>query len=271
MPYQLQKKTIILFLVAAVSCLVGCSSGAKVLKEPSALQILEPLSTTRDKKLIATLDWVIVRDGPGTWARNADWDEYLLRVRNSSGKSVRIISIAVYDSLDRRLESSGNRVDLVKLSKETTRRYRDKGLKVKAGMGAETYVAAASGVYLVGAGTAYAALTGSASAVAAAGTVAVGVVVLVPGLIVAGVYRGINDTQVMQRILDRQTPLPVVLAPAEEKSIDLFFPLAPSPKKLELTYLDSGGEYLLVIELSEILRGLHIGNTDNPENNEEGA
>ena len=32
----------------------------------------------------AALDWIIVRDGPGTWAKNVDWDEYLIRVHTKS-------------------------------------------------------------------------------------------------------------------------------------------------------------------------------------------
>ena len=70
---------ILLLLVA----LTGCG-GTKVLKESQPIERTQLLATVSDKRVTATLDWVIVRDGPGTWARNANWEEYLLRVRNQS-------------------------------------------------------------------------------------------------------------------------------------------------------------------------------------------
>ena len=51
--------------------LVGCG-GTKVLKEPQPMQTTQPLAEVSDQQVTATLDWVIVRDGPGTWAKNAD-------------------------------------------------------------------------------------------------------------------------------------------------------------------------------------------------------
>ncbi len=51
--------------------LSGCG-GTKVLKEPEPLVVTRPLATASDQHLSATLDWVIFRDGPGTWAKNVD-------------------------------------------------------------------------------------------------------------------------------------------------------------------------------------------------------
>ena len=67
--------------------LSGCG-GTKVLKEAQPIQTTQPLATVSDQQVTAILDWVIVRDGPGTWAKNADWDEYLLRIRNLSEQSI---------------------------------------------------------------------------------------------------------------------------------------------------------------------------------------
>ncbi len=91
----------VLLLLLALS---GCA-GTKVLKEPEPLVVTQALATASDQRVAATLDWVIVRDGPGTWARNVDWDEYLIRVQNLSNDSIRVTSISVLDSLGTRIET----------------------------------------------------------------------------------------------------------------------------------------------------------------------
>ncbi len=75
------------------------------------------------------LDWVIVRDGPGTWAKNSDWDEYLLRVSNLSDQPIRVTRLTVVDSLSTRIESQSTRKALVSGSKETAQRYEKAGMK----------------------------------------------------------------------------------------------------------------------------------------------
>jgi hypothetical protein len=64
----------LVFTCALVWLLVlsGCG-GTKVLKEAQPIQTTQPLATASDQQVTAILDWVIVRDGPGTWAKNADW------------------------------------------------------------------------------------------------------------------------------------------------------------------------------------------------------
>ena len=79
----------ILLLLLALS---GCG-GTKVLKEAQPIQTTQPLATVSDQQVTAILDWVIVRDGPGTWAKNADWDEYLLRIRNLSDQPIQVIRV----------------------------------------------------------------------------------------------------------------------------------------------------------------------------------
>ncbi len=115
----------IAFLLSAC-VLTGCG-GSKVLKEPEPIVATQPLVTVSDQTLSVTLDWVIVRDGAGTWARNADWDEYLLSIGNQSDQPVRVTSVFVVDSLETRIEPMTGRKPLAKGSKRTTRRVRRDG------------------------------------------------------------------------------------------------------------------------------------------------
>jgi len=239
-----------LILIACV--LAGCG-GTKILKEPEPLAIGDSIAAGSDQRLSAALDWVIFRDGPGTWARNADWDEYLIRVENAGDDSLQIIDIAVVDSLGVEVNSREDRRQLIKGTKETERRYRDDGIKVKAGL---------SGTVLVGASVAAAAGTSGLGAAAMAGggaaAGAAAVVVLVPALAVGGIARGVNNGKVNVEIESRQTPLPLMLVAGEKKSLNVFFPLAPSPQEILVTYADSQGQYMLAIDTRTALEGLHL-------------
>ncbi len=240
----------IILLSVAMS---GCG-GTKVLKQSEPLVVTQPLATASDQHLSVTLDWVIVRDGPGTWAKNVDWDEYLLRVQNLGDDSIRVTNIAVLDSLGTRIEPGDSRKQLVKGTKKTKRRYKSEGLKVKAGVSPGILLAAGAvtAVTVVSAGSAVA-LGGSALAAG----VATGLL-LVPVLAVGGVFRGVNNSKVNNQIEFRQTLLPVELQDEVENSIHVFFPLAPSPRQLELTYVDSRGEHTLIVDTQVALDGLHL-------------
>lgn len=236
--------------------LAGCG-GTQLLDEPQPMVLEQPLTMAFDRRLEIFLDWVIIRDGPGTWVESADWDEYLLRVRNYSADPVRITGLAVYDSLGTRLEYSANLNKLIDASRETTSRYRSEDLKIKAGVGGESLMAAGSVVLVGGEALGVAALAGSANAAG----VALGAVVLAPVLIVGGMVQSKNKDWVAREMIDRHTPLPVDLSPGELHSLTVFFPLAPSPRKIELVYVDSVGAHTVVIDTRDILQGLHIGNT----------
>ena len=249
---QLIRLVLIGLILNLALALTGCG-GTKILKEPEALAITQALASASDDSLSVTLDWVIFRDGPGTWAKNVDWDEYMISIQNLDDDSLQITGITVVDSLGTQIEPRESRRKLVKGTKETKRRYKGQGLKVKAGL---------SGGVLVGTGVVVAAGTSGIGAAAAAGggaaAGAAGVVLLVPVLAVGGIVRGVNNSKVNNQIESRQTILPAILDEREEKDIHIFFPLSPSPQQLEITYVDSQGEHILVVDTRDALEGLHL-------------
>lgn len=242
------------------ACLLAGCGGTKVLKEAQPIQTTQPLAAVADQRVTATLDWVIVRDGPGTWAKNADWDEYLLRVNNRSDQPVKVTQLTVVDSLDTHIEPQSGRKQLVKSSKKTARRYKESGVKVKAGRGAGTMLVAGAAVTVVGVGAAGAVAMGSAwgAAAGSAGTAAGGLLLLGPALAVGGIVRGVNNSKVNNQIELRQTVVPLEIPASEERGLNVFFPIAPSPKRVELIYTDATGKHRLVIDTSTALDGLHI-------------
>lgn len=256
----MSKRLLAIGITLSLVSLFGCG-GTKVLKESQPMQITQPLGLASDQQKTATLDWVIIRDGPGTWAKNADWDEYLLTVSNQSNQPITVTGIIVVDSLDTQIEPESGRKKLVKRSKDTVRRYKGSGIKVKAGRGAGTMLVAGAAVTTVGVGAVAAAGYGAAMTGTAAGTAgaaAGGLLLLGPALAVGGIVRGVNNSKVNKEIELRQTTLPIEIPASEEIGLDLFFPLAPSPKRVELTYTDVAGKHALVIDTSVALDGIHI-------------
>ena len=250
-----------LAVVLLGAALLGGCGGTKVLKEPQPMQATQPLAENADRRVSAILDWVIVREGPGTWAKNADWDEYLLRVSNLSEQPIRITRLVLVDSLNTLIDSQPSRKKLVKGSKKTTRRYKDYGLKVKAGQGAGTMLVAGAAVTAVGVSAASAVAYGSilsGTSAGGAGAAVGGILLLGPAIAVGGVIRGANNSAVNKQIESRQTQFPLDLPAMEEAALDVFFPLAPSPQRVELTYADDTGEHVLLIDTQASLTGLHI-------------
>ncbi len=243
----------VLAVAALLAGLAGCG-GAKVLKEARPLAADDALVSGSDERVSVSLDWVIVRDGPGTWSRNADWDEYLLTVRNVSDKAVAVTAVSVTDSSDSRHGSVANRKKLVKASRQTARRYRGEGIKVKAGLGGGALVVAGGLSASVGAGAGAAAVYGSGAVVGATA----GALVLAPVLVVGGVVKGVNNSKVNQVIETRQTSLPLQIEPGSARALDMFFPIAPSPVDVRIDYTDATGEHVLILDTSAALGGLHI-------------
>lgn len=244
-------------LLLSAALLMSACGGSKILKESKPLELKGPLAVETDGNLAATLDWVIVRDGPGTWSKNADWDEYLLHIHSLSDADVTIERIVIHDSLGMLIQSNSNRKQLIKGSRAATRRYKAQGLKVKAGLGGSGLVAAGGASYVAGMSLGAAALGGTGAA-ATAGAVAVGAIVAAPVLVVGGIIRGANNSKVAAEIEGRHTVLPLTMAADGETALDIFFPISPSPKAIGIQYSQSGAMRVLTIDTAETLNGLHL-------------
>ena len=246
-------------IVMGAAVLSGCGGSTKVIKEPEAIQPTQALASACSESICAHLDWVVVRNGPGAWAKNADWDEYWIRVSNRTGEPIRVTHIVVRDSLGAAVEIGGNRRQLIAGSKETVSRYKDQGLTVKAGMTGTTMLGVGGTILLATPLVAASSVAaGSTSALAAGGAAISAAVLVAPVLIVGGIARGMNESAVDQQIESRHTLLPAVLQQAERKNLHIFFPLAPSPQQVEITYVDSLGEHNLTVDTRTALDGLHM-------------
>ncbi|MES2859627.1 MAG: hypothetical protein V4704_10670 [Pseudomonadota bacterium] len=244
--------------------LSACGGGTKLVRKPMPVPVdLPPIAVAHDAQLAAELRFVIVRNGPAAWAKNADWDEYLLAVGNVGTVPLRIDSVTVTDSRGNVNGTHSDRAELVAASKQATRRYRDAGLKVEAGRGGAGLAVAGVGAGVLAYGAATAAATSAAlgaggAAGGGAAAAAGGLVLAAPVLLGVGIMRMVNNGKVDNRIEDRATHLPLTIAPGAEAALDLFYPLSPSPLVVVVHYHDGQAAHRLELDVSKRLTGLHL-------------
>lgn len=255
---------------AAVLALSACG-GTKLVRNAAPVTPLDhPIAVAADARLAAQINFIVVRNGPGAWARNGDWDEYLLLVRNTSASAVAIHSIDVTDSSGFTAVQLADRASLVRSSKLTAKRYRNAGIKVSAGRGGAGLVAAGVGAGVVGYGAAVAAGTSAAlgaggAAGGGAAAAAGGFILAAPVLVGVGIARMVNNSKVDDRIEQRATTMPVSLPVAGDVQLDVFFPISPSPRHVTIHYSDDQGDHQLELDTRQALRGLHLATPDAPK------
>ena len=236
-------------LAAACVTLAGCG-GTALLKDVRPLQSFTSLAEGKDQRIVASIENVIVPNSEGAWACNAEWDEYLIRIRALSGEPVQIREIAIFDALNQRIEPRADRGDLADGTRETERRYEQSGKLVRGARGVNGWVLTGTGIVGVGAGTANA-VASSAGFLASGFAMPPGAIVLAGGgllLAHAGIVRLVNNAQVNGEIKRRHTPLPVDMSRGAETSVDLFFPVTPLSGRTEVVYIDGHGEHRLHID-----------------------
>lgn len=253
-------------LVSVLSLASGCASGSRMLKEPVPVETSKSLAASANDHVEVTLDWVIVRNGPGSWAENVDWDEYVITVENLSDKVISVSTVQLTDALGSRVKQQLTRKALVKKSRETVKRYASSDLKVEAGASAGQLVA--SGGMAVAAGTALVATTvsgalagalgGGAAVVGTAATVGVGAILAGPVIAVNGLVKASRHKTVSKEIQRRRTELSIDLEPGEAQMLTIFFPLAPSPQALTVTYKLNGETLHHSVDTSSALYGIHL-------------
>ena len=262
-PAGIAGKAILTVLLVCLAGLLSACGGSKLIKNPVPIEFTTPLEQVSDRQVTATLQWVIVRDGPGSWAKYANWDEYLLSVINQTGEEIHITGARIVDSMGFQHSSDSNRSRLVKASKETIKRYKKIDIGISAGYGGGAALVAAG----VGAGyLASAALNVAVEAALLSGATTTGTMVVAasaafvvaPILIVGGIMQGVNNHKVTAEIVARHTALPVTVAANETLRLNIFFPLAPSPQRIDIAYSGSIGERVISLDTNEVLNGLHV-------------
>jgi hypothetical protein len=198
-----------------------------------------------------TLATLISYRGPGSWKREALWDEYVVTVENHADRVLTIDSAALADAAGMPYAAGADPWALEKQSKKLEKQYRNRG---------ESFMRAAGpGVLIVGAGAATASAAVSTvfiSAGVAGAAVAAVFVLPVYYVSVLGINYH-NKKTVMTEFNRRRLPLPLTLAGGETRTGSLFYPTVRSPSSLTLAWSNDTGGALAVLPL-EFLQALHV-------------
>jgi hypothetical protein len=247
-PSPLRPGLIIAMAWGAALLLSGCvSSGYRAAKKetPPAQLLNIPLSAS---PLETTVNAVITYNGPGSWKRNAFWDEYVVTLRNPGNQPLTLTTTELVDSAGINRPAGSDPWALQKESKTLEQQYKDTGVAFVR------YTAPAA--LIVGGGSLAIA---SAGAMTAAGGVAIGATIIalpVFYLVVLTVNHS-NKVAMEAEFTKRRLVLPLTLAPGEKHTSSLFFPMVVNPRSLRLAWVTGAGGGGVDLGL-EFLHGLHV-------------
>jgi hypothetical protein len=244
------------FLILSGLLLLGCAS-SRVLKRPlPPTQADVGWTAAAPEGLTVEVHQLIFRNSGGSWVRDANWDEYVLIIKNDSQDIFEIHDINLYsDKLPAPVESSTSREQLDARSNSTLRALKDVG--IVGGVG----VVAPSALIIGGVGTSGGILSASTAGAAAA---AIGVVAIPVGLIGGTVYvinrhrRDSEDKVLIDRTLkERGFALPLQIPPGMQLEKSVFFPVTPAPTRLIVSETTGGNAGEISVDLSALAQ-LHL-------------
>lgn len=235
-------------VAAAVCSLTGCVSPRYGLAKEGTPPAVALDASFPETPRQATLDAVITYGGPGSWKREALWDEYVVILQNHGERPLTIDSATLTDFAGTNYAAGNDPWALEKQSKIMEKQYRARGVAFMRN--------AAPGVLIVGAGAGAIASAGIFSA--GATTAATATVVALPAYyIIVSVINHNNKKVIMAEFTRRRLALPLTLAPGETRTGSVFYPMVRDPRSLELhrsSESDSGRAALPL----DFLKGLHV-------------
>ncbi len=224
-----------------------------------------PIAKSRDGSLKLTLENLLVRNSPSSWAKDANWDEYIFQFENLSDSVIIIEDIAVINSLDLEVTLRKNRKDLNKATKLVKKLFKQSGIKLKIGEGSTQMLETSITATVLGAGLGASAASGGTIGLSAGTLTTAGgaVFVAVPAIAIGGILKIVNNSKINNEIIKRQTHLPIAIKPSEKTSIDLFYPIIPGPRSIIVEYEIDGRVHYLKQILNENLSHLHYKSIKN--------
>jgi len=239
-----------LLLLGALFFFTGCiTSKYKMVNKDVPPAVALDRSFSAPPAVGATLRTLVVNHGPGSWKREAFWDEYVLTLTNNGDRALTIDQASIIDAVGLTYLCGDKPWKLEKEGKAHVNR-------IRAGGRSFVYNAAPV-VIFAGIG---AAIGGNAVAYIPSGIVGavVGVGVGVPINCLFVYSMNIDDRHAIEAEFNRRRlVLPLALAPGETRTGSVFFPMMPNPRSLDLHWSSesgSGGDAVLALEF---LHGIH--------------
>ncbi len=257
---QFSKIMVIMLLSLLLSACFGPRLNRKNLNNETDPQFIVAQSSNQHIKV--TVNALLFRNHPSSWAKDAKWDEYIFTVDNLSDLPITIDNVYIFGALDERHSPQTNRIQLLGATRATKKRYKNAGNKIKLGAGStKALMGSITGTALgVGLG---AGIAGSTAVSTSAGTLTAAggaVVVAVPLIAIGGITKLVINKKVSNQIKNRQTTMPITVDMQQNQLIDLFYSAVPGPQRIEIKYQLGNNAHQLNIDLSEQLSQLHFKN-----------
>lgn len=235
-------------------CLAGCVSATKYKMARDGTPRAQLLNVAfPSAPLHAALTALIVYGGPGSWKREALWDEYVVTLHNPGDQPLIVSAAELMDHMAVARAPGADPWKLEDESKALCKEYDRMGV---------AFVKSATPAVLTIGGIA----AGSAALAAATSTSAVTVTVLqgplaaitVPSYLIGRVIANHEDrADIEAEFRLRRLALPLTLAPGQTRLGCLFFPMVPNPRSLGLRWSTGPASSESVLPL-DFLHGLHV-------------
>jgi hypothetical protein len=239
-------------ILALSFALTGCVTATKykMAKQdgPRAQAFGWTVATPSAELSLAT---VVIYKGPGSWKREARWDEYVVRISNRGAQTLTIASAVLIDVLGQPQSPGDEPWALEKRSSSNWDRYGETGLNVVLGAGTAIVLGAAADAAAAGAMWVGPAAGGTAF------FTTVLPLVFVANVTTVAVLNHSNKGKVEAEFDRRRLKLPVMIAPGASAEGSFFFPMTPGPQSLVVKGRSSDTPVELVLDLKP-LAGLHL-------------
>jgi hypothetical protein len=238
------------FLILAAFALSGCvsaryKSADKKTPPPVALNLAAAQPAGE-----ATVNTAIFYRGPGSWKRDAYWDEYVLTFVNR-GSGPLVVESAGLTDLRGDSTAPGDKPWLLEKESRTRTKELNRGAKTAlVQLGSGLAVMSIGGVLF----------SASIGATAGAASFAVGLAgaAILPFYVGGVIYRNVSSRRDIEaEFARRRLMLPATLAPGQTVSGSLFFRISPGPQRLVLRGRSGAEPVELTIDLAP-LKGLHL-------------
>lgn len=228
--------------------LTGCVSNRFKAAPKNTAPPQELNKTLAETPIAAGLRTLITYNGPGSWKRDAFWDEYVVTLRNPGPQPLTLSSVTLLDQAGAARSPGRNPWALEKESKTLEQKYKEAGIAFVRYTG--------PGLLIIGAGAGAVAATGVFTSAAAGAATAT--VIALPVYYIGVVAINFSNRRAMEQEFNRRNlALPLTLAPGETRTGSLFFPMIPAPRSLKMRWADGAASGEAVLPL-DFLRHLHL-------------
>jgi len=218
-----------------------------------------PLNISAEAQSVnALINTVIIFGGPGSWKRDAYWDEYMMSITNIGEHPVILTSATLIDFQGNPAVSWDNPWELQEQSKAWIKNYDSgkTGVVLKVGAASVMTGAVVGGLVLVSGGAASA--FGPSAAALASTAAPVAALVALPIIGVGTVVANVDAKKKVESEFHRRClVLPVTIQPGQETQGSLFFRITPGPQRLLLLFTGVDPGFEVSFDLKP-LSDLHI-------------